>query len=324
MKKGEIAQLLNKTLKVMKNGEVKPRGRGGSSAKDFFVGKDSKPTELAKKYPECARPKKCDDLNKRAQRAMAMREPGYTYYLDKYTDCVEKEREEQFCPPSGYVDKGKQAGIVKPVMQITDSLFYPSALFVEKAFPIACSMVGGPVGSAACKTLEKKFNLDEYNRIFLEQADFLPGEEILLNTMAKKGLIDYKKEDGKIYIDQKEDSEELKKIYEEDWLSGKLHEEWMKEQGKKFDKKKLKKPEESKSQEPVAEPKPETKPQPPQEAKDDLNIPPGLTPEEEQLFREIMGGQLGRSVLGKIQKLPLPVPKKRGRKKLAEKNNLLK
>jgi hypothetical protein len=142
--------------------------------------------------------------------------------------------------------------------------------------------------------------------------------------MAKKGLIDYKKEDGKIYIDQKEDSEELKKIYEEDWLSGKLHEEWMKEQGKKFDKKKLKKPEESKSQEPVAEPKPETKPQPPQEAKDDLNIPPGLTPEEEQLFREIMGGQLGRSVLGKIQKLPLPVPKKRGRKKLAEKNNLLK
>jgi len=233
MKKVELAQHLSKTLKVMKNGEVKPRGRGGSSAKDFFVGKDSKPTELAKKYPECYTPTGCESEAKRARRAFAMREPGATYYTNLYSQCVKKQREKQFCPPSGYVDKGKQAGIVKPIMRITDSLFFPSALFVEKAFPIACSMVGGPVGSAACKALEKKFNLDEYNRIFLEQADFLPGEEILLNTMAKKGLIDYKKEDGKIIIDQKEDSGELKKIYEEDWLSGKLHEEWMKEEKKK-------------------------------------------------------------------------------------------
>ncbi len=300
MKKSELVQHLNKSFKVMKSGEVRPRGKGGS-AKDFFVGKDSKPTALAEAFPECYKPKGCT--------------PRWTprgYDFAQYKACVSDKRKEMNCPKGQYVDPGKQAGILKPIMQLTDAIFLPAAALVAASFPVACGVVGGPPGAAACATLVKKMKVDEYLGVFYSQADLLPGEDKLLEVLEKKGLIKkFETQDGsgRVMVEPQEGLEEYQREAEK------------KKQEEEKKPKEPKKPKQSKPKEPEPiqpEPK-QPEPKEPETEELDFTMPDNLTKEEEELFREIFGGQLGRSVLSKIQKIPTPVPKKRGRKKLAEK-----
>jgi hypothetical protein len=359
MKKGELAQLLSKKLKVMKNGEVRPRGRGvqkkikGGEIEDdeFDVG------EIDNFYDEIPLPLPGDKkmagiinrLNDPSQYFEEDPDRGNPNFVENpqndplmniVSDLpVLQGKEKQAVDMAGNNLDNYLSGPFKKeliLMGVPPETADALARFAKpyQATKDALKMLKVTSRSGAVRSgVRSKFMSDvlmndpEIKAIMMKKKK-TTQEENLLKRVAGAALLVYdlqfpeseetkyaKFNDKPPYNspDLKTLEQEFQRVAQD--LSRKEDRE---KQAKNSFKQIIKNPKKDKSE------KPETQPQPPQEAKDDFEVPSGLTPEEEQLFREIMGGQLGRSVLGKIQKLPLPVPKKRGRKKLVEKNNILK
>jgi len=370
MKKGELAQLLNKKLKVMKNGEVRPRGRGvpkkikGGDIEedDFDVGEiddfydeipiplpgDKKmagvinrlndPSQYAEEDPDRANPNFVENpqndpimnivsdlpvLQGEEKQAVDMAGNNLDNYL---SGPFKKELMLLGVPPE---TADALARFAKPYQATKDAL---------KILKVT-SRSGAVRPGVRSKFMSNILLSDPETKSIMLKKKKTTEEANLLKRVAGAALLSYdlqfpeseETKYAKFHNKPPYNNPDLKTLEQEFQTILQDTSKKEKDKSEKKDRKKQgdnpfkmifpkkDRSERKKSKKPVAEPKPETQPQPPQEANDDFEVPSGLTPEEEQLFREIMGGQLGRSVLGKIQKLPLPVPKKRGRKKLAEK-----
>ena len=340
MKKVELAQFLNKKLKVMKNGEVRPRGKrppkqmkGGEIEDDEFdVGEidnfydeiplpipgDKRMTGIVNKFNDPTQYFK-EDTEKGNPNFVANPTNDPTLDLVSNLPVLKGKEKEAVDTAGGEMDAYLSGPFRTGLMEfgVPPSTAEALARFAKpyQTTKDALKMLKVTSRQGAVRSgVRSKFMSDtieaspEIKAIMMKKKK-TQAEWEMATRVGYAALLAYDL--------QFPESEETK--YAKEHNNPPYNYPDLKKLQEEYEKVKEKaesapKPKKAPTPPPTPTPTPKESPQ----SSEDLSMF-GFTPEEEAIYREIMGGQLGRSVLEKIQKIPLPVPKKRGRKKLAEK-----